>query len=133
MQVRLGQIKEPAQAVGDLPVGVASGYQRLGVGTNGQVLKSNGTTIVWASDTAGPADVRDEITGVTITGTDTALPTLSAVPSSGSIPLVFLNGILQRSGAGNDYTIAADVITWLASTGTGINIISTDIFEVQYF
>ena len=41
--------------------------------------------------------------------------------------VVFLNGVLQDAGAGNDYTIATNVITMLAPP------VSTDKLRISYF
>jgi hypothetical protein len=43
---------------------------------------------------------------------------LAATPIAGS-EQIFLNGILQEAGAGNDYTIAGATITMLAAPATG--------------
>ena len=44
----------------------------FGVGTNGQVLKSNGTSVYWASDSAGVTSVRVQATSPVTSSTNTA-------------------------------------------------------------
>jgi hypothetical protein len=61
--------------------------------------------------------VTRETPGGTINGVNTAF-TLAATPVAGSEQL-FLNGILQEPGAGNDYTISGVNITMLAAPVTG--------------
>jgi hypothetical protein len=54
--------------------------------------------------------------------------TLAYTPVTGT-EMVFLNGVLMNAGAGNDYTIATNVITFL----TGMIPISTDVILVTYW
>jgi hypothetical protein len=61
--------------------------------------------------------VTRETPGGTINGTNTAF-TLAVAPVAGTEQL-FLNGILQEPGAGNDYTISGVNITMLAAPVTG--------------
>jgi hypothetical protein len=60
--------------------------------------------------------VRETPTG-TINGSNTTF-TLANTPLSGT-EVVFLNGILQDAGAGNDYTISGGTITFLTAPATG--------------
>lgn len=83
------------------------------------LLKGNGTTMSAATastDYLNPASV---VTRETPTG---AVPgtsyTLANTPIAGT-EQVFLNGILQEPGAGNDYTIATNTITYLSTTVAG--------------
>jgi len=51
-----GDMNNPMTAVGDIILGGSSGTPtRLGIGSNGQVLSSNGTTALWSTPTAIPA------------------------------------------------------------------------------
>jgi hypothetical protein len=59
---------------------------------------------------------RETPTGA-VNGTNTSF-VLANTPASGS-ESVFLNGILQEPGAGNDYTISAGTITYLTAPVTG--------------
>jgi hypothetical protein len=81
------------------------------------VLKGNGTAISAATagtDFMAPSSfvVRETPTG-TINGVNTTF-TLANTPLVGT-EQVFLNGILQEPGAGNDYTISGATITYLAA------------------
>jgi hypothetical protein len=58
-----------------------------------------------------------ETTSGAVNGTNTAFY-LADTPVAGS-ESVFLNGILQEPGAGNDYTISADAITYLSAPVSG--------------
>jgi hypothetical protein len=85
------------------------------------LLKGNGTAVSAAtasSDYMAPASfvTRETPTG-TINGSNTTF-TLANTPLSGT-EMVFLNGILQDAGAGNDYTISGGTITMLAAPATG--------------
>lgn len=73
----------------------------------------------------------DQTIGAPIT-TDTTLVALANTPLN-SDPLeveVFLNGVIQNQGAGADYDISGTTVTWLAGTGTGIDLAAGD--EVKY-
>lgn len=58
-----------------------------------------------------------EVPAGTINGSNTVF-TLASTPDSGK-ELVFLNGILQNAGAGNDYTIAGATITFTTAPKSG--------------
>ena len=82
----------------------------------------NTTAITWQQipTTAGLSNtnfVDKEIPSGSINGSNTAF-TLSNTPVAGS-EHVYLNGVLQESGAGNDYTISGANITLLSSPLTG--------------
>jgi hypothetical protein len=87
------------------------------------VLKGNGTAISAASNTAGADYVnasnfitRETPTG-TVNGSNTAF-TLANTPIAGT-EQVYLNGLLQEPGAGNDYTISTNTITYLTAPIAG--------------
>jgi hypothetical protein len=85
------------------------------------VLKGNGTAISAATagtDFMAPSNfvVRESPTG-TINGVNTGF-NLVNTPQVGS-EMLFLNGILLESGAGNDYTISGASITMLVTPQTG--------------
>ena len=44
--------------------------------------------------------------------------TLANTPTAGTVS-VYLNGIYQEAGAGNDYTISTNTITYLTAPVTG--------------
>jgi hypothetical protein len=82
----------------------------------------NTTAITWSNPiTSGGLTsanfVDKEIPSGTINGSNTAF-TLANTPVAGS-EHVFLNGILQESGAGNDYTISGANITMLTAPLSG--------------
>lgn len=81
------------------------------VGPTGAVTL-NAATIVKTANYV----VRETPSG-TINGSNTDF-TLASTPVSGT-EQVFLNGILQEPGAGNDYTIATNVITFLTAPIAG--------------
>jgi len=77
--------------------------------------------------------VQEGIATEVITGTDTALTaTLSGVPINAGELQLWLNGILQVQGAGKDYTVSSQTITWLASTGTAVDMDTTDVLIARY-
>jgi len=81
------------------------------------VLKGNGTAILAAvagTDFMAPANfvVRETPTGA-INGVNVTF-TLANTPVAGT-EQIFLNGILQEPGAGNDYTISGATITYLTA------------------
>jgi len=80
-----------------------------------------------ATDTlpGGGALVSKEVPSGTKNGSNTAF-VLSYVPTLGS-EQVYLNGVLQNSGAGNDYTILYDTITFTVAP------VSTDVILVTYW
>jgi hypothetical protein len=87
------------------------------------VLKGNGTAISAATAGAGGDYLAGAsvITRETPTGSVNSANvtfTLANTPVAGT-EQVFLNGILQEPGAGNDYTIATNTITYLAAPLTG--------------
>jgi len=82
----------------------------------------NTTAITWTNPiTAGGLTsanfVDKEIPSGSINGSNTAF-TLANTPTAGS-EHVYLNGVLQESGAGNDYTISGASITMLTAPLTG--------------
>lgn len=88
-----------------------------------RVNADNTVTLLTASDfrtaigaTGGTAVTRETPTG-TINGSNTDF-TLANTPVAGS-ESVYLNGILQDAGGGNDYTIAGAVITFLTAPISG--------------
>lgn len=88
-----------------------------------------------AIDTGATAETfnQEAVTTQTITNTDTAVTdTLNAVPKTNAGVLLFLNGVMLRQGAGFDYTLSGQTITWLASTGTAPNMQTNDILDAHY-
>jgi hypothetical protein len=93
------------------------------------VLKGNGTAISAAtagSDYLAPSSrVTRETPSGTVNGSNTAF-TLANTPIAGTEE-VYLNGVQQEPGAGNDYTISGTAITYLSAPLTG------DKIRVSYF
>jgi hypothetical protein len=80
--------------------------------------------------TAGLPPRKQTIPTIVITGVDTPLPTpLNCSPVSESLRL-FLNGVEQEEGT--DYTVAGTVITWLAGTGTAVDMDTQDRLTAYY-
>lgn len=79
------------------------------------------TAITFTQDTSSGLTtsnfVDKETPSGTINGSNTSF-TLANTPTSGSEHL-FLNGILQKSGAGNDYTISTNTITFTTAPVSG--------------
>ena len=110
-----------SQATGDLLyASSASVWARLAAGTTGQILTISGGLPAWSS--LPPQIVREIPTGLINSSNVTF--TLSQTPATGS-EQVFMNGILQESGAGNDYTISAAIITFSVAPITGAVIVVT--------
>lgn len=72
-------------------------------------LKVDGGVILWKTDLI----VRETPTG-TINGVNPTF-TLASTPVTGS-EMIFLNGVLLESGAGNDYTISGGTLTMLTTS-----------------
>jgi hypothetical protein len=80
-----------------------------------------------------PTVNQEEVTTQAITGTDTAITdTLNNTPSPANSLRLYLNGVKQQEGAGNDYTLSGATITWLASTGTAVDMETTDTLDAVY-
>jgi len=119
---------------GDLLTHDGSGHQRLGVGTDGQLLVADSASangVKWADPSAGGGltssnFVIGETPSGTIDGSNTNF-TLANTPTAGT-ERVFVNGVRMRSGAGNDYTISGGTITFL----TGAIPQTDDVILVDY-
>lgn len=98
----------------------ASSPKKIQVALNGTSLQVSGSGL-----SVNPAKfiTRESPTGA-LNGSNTAF-TLANTPIAGSEE-VFLNGLLQEPGAGNDYTISGATITYLAAP------LSTDRLRVNY-
>lgn len=76
---------------------------------------------------------QENVTSEVITSSDTALAdTLNNTPINDASVKLFLNGLLQRQGATFDYSITGSTITWLASSGTAVNMKTNDEILVVY-
>lgn len=86
-------------------------------------------------ETGATADApqQEPITAENITNADTPLAdTLNATPKDNAWLRLYLNGVFQRQGAGKDYSISGTTITWLALTGTAINMKASDTVDAVY-
>jgi hypothetical protein len=122
--------------LGDASLEVSSGL-RVVHGTGGQVYICNSSGVLTPVTLSGEVSsvsntgsvtlasgivraanyvVRETPSG-TIDGVNTAFA-LANTPVAGT-EMIFLNGILQEPGAGNDYTISGTAITYLTAPGTG--------------
>lgn len=86
------------------------------------------TAVTYVQDTAGtlsPSNfVFNEVPSGTINGSNTGF-TIASTPTSNT-EQVNLNGILQKAGAGNDYTISTNTITFTTAPVSG------DVILVSY-
>lgn len=86
------------------------------------------TAVVYAQDTSGtlsPSNfVFEETPSGSINGSNVTF-TIASTPTAGTVR-VFLNGVRQKSGAGNDYTITTNTITFTTAP------ISGDVIIVDY-
>lgn len=122
--------------LGDASLEVSSGL-RVKQGSAGQVYIANSSGVLTPTTLSGDVSavsgsgavtlastvvrsnnyvVREAPSGA-INGSNTSF-TLANTPISGT-EQVFLNGILQEPGAGNDYTISGSSITYLTAPATG--------------
>lgn len=122
--------------LGDASLEVSSGL-RVKQGSAGQVYIANSSGVLTPTTLSGEVAsvsgtgsvtldtnivrasnyvVREAPSGA-VNGSNTSF-TLANTPVSGT-EQVFLNGILQEPGAGNDYTISGSTITYLTAPATG--------------
>lgn len=86
--------------------------------SSGQVLTAtSSTTATWQSPAGAPTFVTRETPTGLVNGSNTSY-TLANTPIAGS-EMLFLNGVLQDPGAGQDYTISGNTITYLTAPATG--------------
>jgi len=101
--------------------------------SNGDGAGAAGTS--WSrlatTNTAG-APQQEPFTPVGTITTDTVVATLASTPISNASVVVYLNGIQQDQGAGLDYTVSGTSITWLAGTGTAVDLDTSDGLVVTY-
>jgi hypothetical protein len=76
---------------------------------------------------------QESVTTQNIVGTDTVLTdVLNFTPVSNASVMLFLNGAFQRQGVGFDYTISGTAITWLAASGTALDMSVADTLIAVY-
>lgn len=127
--------------VGDLfYASSTTGLSKLPIGTNNQVLTSNGTNPMWSTNSAsfplspangdlvyynGSAWTTLSRQTNTQTGSTSNTVTLPTVPAIYSEVCVYINGVLKEEG--EDYTIASNVIT------LAYNLLVTDKVTTKYY
>lgn len=83
--------------------------------SDGMLLQSDSTAaagLSWASALLASSIIESETPAGTIDGTNVTF-TLANAPVAGTLKL-YKNGMRQNAGAGNDYTLATNTITFLA-------------------
>lgn len=108
LQVKL----DPARAITVVAAGIGINIDATTMAITGNALGVKAGTYIGASNIV----TRETPTG-SVNGANTTF-TLANTPTAGSEE-VYLNGLLQEPGAGNDYTIATNTITMLAAPLTG--------------
>lgn len=102
---------------GDVLTHDGSTHLRLPVGTDGQVLMADSgedSGLAWGTPASAGVALEDMVFGETPAGTvdgSNATFTLAATPEAGTVRL-YVNGVRQNVGGGNDYTISTDTITF---------------------
>lgn len=114
---------------------------KLGIGTNGQVLTSNGTIPTWSTPSANVSSFQTSLSGLTPSTATTGAVTLAGTlgPTSGGtgqttyatgdILYASASNTLSKLTAGtNGYvlTLASGVPSWAASTSSGVSFVVTD-------
>lgn len=110
----------------DVVAGGADGFM-----TGDDKTKLNGVdTGAEVNDTENQEIVATQV----ITGSDTAITDqLDNAPISAASVSLFLNGVHQKQGATFDYTISGQILTWLASSGTAVDMDTTDVLIAVYW
>jgi hypothetical protein len=133
----------PITTTGDLIIGNGTNSAtRLGIGTNGYVLTSNGTTASWQSaSSSGVSTFQTSLSGLTpstaTTGAVTLAGTLGATSGGTSQSTYTTGDILYASAsntlaklpigtAGQVLSVASGIPSWAASTSSGVSFTVTD-------
>lgn len=137
-QVGLGNVTNDEQIKSaDFPSSSVDSEIALFNGTTGKSLKRATTTGLLkavAGVLAAAVFNQETIAAQVVTGTDTVLTdTLNNVPISPTSVKLWLNGIFQKQGAGQDYSVSGQTITWLAGSGTAVYLETIDELVVEYF
>jgi phage-related tail fiber protein len=99
--------------------GTANGNSLWILTTDGAITVGT-TSIAFAQITGGGGSISfadNETPSGTVNGSNTTF-TLANTPTAGSVSL-YMNGMLQEAGSGNDYTISGSTITYLAAPISG--------------
>jgi hypothetical protein len=135
---------DPVSQLGSTPAEGSSYY----FARSDHVHQANGTPVglgnspvigtaqdIARSDHIHPRDVsrQESVTTENIVNADVVLTDLlNNTPVSAASVHLFLNGLLQQQGAGYDYTISGTAITWLALSGTAVDMSTTDTLIAVY-
>lgn len=126
-------VKLLALAKGSLITGNGTTNAALTVGTDGQLLSADSTVAAtglrWVTF-AGltPTNfVFSEVPTGTVNGSNAAF-TIANTPTAGTVQ-VYVNGVRQKVGTGNDYTITGTTITFEAGTAIPV---TGDVIQVDY-
>lgn len=113
----------PITTTGDIILGNGTNSAtRLGIGLNGYVLTSNGTTASWAASTGGVSSFQTSLSGLTPSSSSTGAITLAGTlgVASGGTGATTLTGIIKGSGT-SAFTAATAGTDYLAPpSGTSI-------------
>lgn len=137
-----------ARADHDHRLGVNALDDAVAIGSR-PALNFTGTGVVVTDDVgndrvniaiAGPmgsTPQQEQFTPGVVTGTDTLVATLANSPLGADADeiAVYLNGVLQNQGGALDYSVGGagtNEITWLAATGTGIDLVGADQLNIIY-
>jgi hypothetical protein len=133
----------PITTTGDLIIGNGTNSAtRLGIGTNGYVLTSNGTTASWQSaSSSGVSTFQTSLSGLTpstaTTGAVTLAGTLGATSGGTSQSTYTTGDIIYASAsntlaklpigtAGQVLSVASGIPSWVANTASGVSFVVTD-------
>lgn len=122
---------------GDIYIRNSTEIVRLGVGTDDQVLvadSAEATGVKWVdpSSLGVATDRQEEVTTQAVTADVALTDTLNFLPVSNASVALFLNGVQQVQGAGEDYTVSGQTITWLAGTGSAVDLEVADCLIAYY-
>jgi len=114
----LGVKLDPARAITVVAAGIGVNIDATTMAITTDQLGVKAGVYQAAGTYLGPTNIvtRETPTG-SVNGSNTTF-TLANTPTAGTEE-VFLNGILQEPGAGNDYTISGATITYLTAPATG--------------
>lgn len=103
------------------------------VGVSNANAEGTAAGLARADHTHKLQELQESITTEAITGSDTAISdTLDNTPRTGSTVRLYLNGVQQQEGATKDFTRSGTTITWLASSGTAVDLETSDVLIAVY-
>mgnify|MGYP001440869528 CR=1 FL=1 len=102
------------------------------VGISNANAEGDSSSLARANHTHQEIEVQEALTTEAISGDAALTDKLTNAPRTGSVVLAFLNGVQQEYGVGKDFTVTGDTLTWLASSGTAVDMAITDVLVVYY-